>query len=119
MATRYCGGISFLEGFYHDVDRLRIEIELTSLYDIFFKHHNDVLAITQRKVKLHIIVIPIFNVVLISDKYENVITNGKHVVLFHLLKHSDKLSGNIVYKIQIKMGHFIQVTASLAFAVIY
>ena len=28
------------------IDRLRIEIEMTSLYDIFFQHHNDVVAIT-------------------------------------------------------------------------
>ena len=34
--------------------------------------------------------IPIFNVVLISDKDENAINNGKHVVLFYLSKYSDK-----------------------------
>ena len=45
--------------------------------------NNDVVAITQRNVKLHVIVIPIFNVVLISDKDENVINNGKHFVLFY------------------------------------
>ena len=39
-----------------------------------------------------------------SDKDENVINNGKHVVLFHLLKYSDKLYGNIVYKMQIEMS---------------
>ena len=33
--------------------------------------------------KLHVVVISIFNVVLISDKDENAINNGKHVVLFH------------------------------------
>ena len=27
------------------IDRLRIKIEVTSLYDIFFQHHNDVVAI--------------------------------------------------------------------------
>ena len=36
-------------------------------------------------------VILIFNVVLISDKDENAINKGKHVVLFHLSKYSDKL----------------------------
>ena len=45
--------------------------------------------------KLYVILIPIFNVVLISDKNE--INNGKHV-LFHLSKCSDKLYGNIVLK---------------------
>ena len=44
--TRYCGDIGFLLGFHRDVDRLRIDIEVTSLYDIFFQHHNDVAAIT-------------------------------------------------------------------------
>ena len=62
--------------------RLRIEIEVTSFYDIFFQNHNDVVAITQRNVKPHVIVIPIFNVVLISDKDGNAMNNGKHVVLF-------------------------------------
>ena len=49
---------------------------------------------------------PIFNVVLISDKDENAINKGKHVVSFHLSKYSDKLYGNIVYKIQIEMSNF-------------
>ena len=49
--------------------------------------------------------IPIFNVVLISDKDENVINNGKHVILFPLSKYSDKLYGNIVYKRQIKINN--------------
>ena len=62
--------------------------------------------------------IPIVNVVLISDKDENTINNGKHVVLFHLLKYSDKLYGNIVYKMHIEMSEFIQVLASLVFAAI-
>ena len=62
--------------------------------------------------------IPIFNVVLISDKDENAINKGKHVVLFHLSKYSDKLYGNIVYKIQIEMSNFIKVPASLVFAAI-
>ena len=56
--------------------------------------------------------------VLISEKDENAINNGKQVVLFHLLKYSDKLYSNIVYKIQIEMSNFIQVPASLAFAAI-
>ena len=51
------------------------------------------------------IVIPIFNDVLISDKGENVINNGKHV-LFHILKCSDKLYSNIVYIIQIQNERF-------------
>ena len=41
--------------------------------------------------------IPILNVVLISDKDENPINNGKHV-LFHLSKCCDKLYGNIILK---------------------
>ena len=65
MGTRYCGDIGFLLDFHLDVDRLRIDA--TSLYDIFVQHHNDVVAITRRSVKLHVIVMPIFNVVLISD----------------------------------------------------
>ena len=63
-------------------------------------------------------VIPIFNVVLISDKDENVINNGKHVVLFLLLKYFDKLYGNIDYRTQIEMSNFIRVQASLVFAAI-
>ena len=62
--------------------------------------------------------IPIFNVVLISDKDENAINKGKHVVLFHLSKYSDKLYGNIVYKMQIEMSNFIQVPTLLLFAAI-
>ena len=42
---RYCGDIGFLLGFHRDVERLRIETEVTSLCDIFFQH-NDVVAIT-------------------------------------------------------------------------
>ena len=60
----------------------------------------------------------IFNVVLISDNDENAINNGKHVALFHLSKHSDKLYGNIVYKMKIEMSNFIQVPASVVFAAI-
>ena len=71
MGTRYCGNIGLL----FDIDRLCIEIEVTSLYDIFFQHHNDVVAITQRNMKLYVIVIPMFNVVLASDNDENAINN--------------------------------------------
>ena len=85
---------------------------MTSLFDIFFQHHNDVVAITWRDVKLHIIVIPVFNVVLISDKDENASDNGKHVVLFRLSKYSDKLYGKV------EMSNFSQVPASLVFAAI-
>ena len=112
VGTRYCGDIGFLLDLHRDIDRLRIETEVTLLYDIFFQHYNDVAAITKRSIKLHVIEIPIFNV-LISDKDENVINNGKYVVLFHLSKYSNKLYGNIVYKIQIEMSNFIQVLASL------
>ena len=66
-------------------------------------------------VKLHVIVTPIFNVVLISDKDKNSINNDKHI-LFHLPKCSDKLYGNIVYKMQTEMSNLIQVPASLVFA---
>ena len=62
--------------------------------------------------------IPIFTVVLISDKNENAIINGKHVALFHLSKYFDKLYGNIVYKTQIEMNNFSQVSVSLVFAAI-
>ena len=53
--------------------------------------------------------IPIFNVVLISDNGKNAINNGN---LFHLPKKSDKLCGNIVYKMQIEMSSLMQVQAS-------
>ena len=42
-------------------------------------------------------VISILNAILISDKDENAINNGKHA-LFHLSKCPDKLYGNIVLK---------------------
>ena len=61
------------------------------------------------------IMIPTFDVALISDKDGNTINNGKHV-LFHLSKWAHKLYGNIVYEMQIEMSNFIQVPASLAFA---
>ena len=61
---------------------------------------------------------PIFNVVLMSDKDEKSINKGKNIVLFHLWKYSDKLYGNIVYKTQIEMSNFIKVPASLMFAAI-
>ena len=66
MSTRYCGEIGFLLGFHGDVDQLLIETKVTSLCDIFFQHHNDVVAITYCNVKLHVIMIPIFNVVAID-----------------------------------------------------
>ena len=45
VGTRYCGDIGVLLGFYRDVDRLRIETEVTSLRGIFFQHDSDVVAI--------------------------------------------------------------------------
>ena len=54
---------------------------------------------------------------MISDKDENAINNGKHV-LFHWSKCSDKLYDNTVYKMQIEMSNLIQVPASLVFATI-
>ena len=45
VGTRYCSDIGFLLDLHRDIDQLRIEIEVTSLY-IFFQHHNDVVAIT-------------------------------------------------------------------------
>lgn len=45
MGTRYCGDIDFLFDFHRDVDRLRIDLEVTSLYNIFFQNHIDVVAI--------------------------------------------------------------------------
>ena len=56
--------------------------------------------------------IPLFNVVLVSDKDENAINKGKHVVLFRLSKYSEKFYGNIIYKIQIEMSNFIKVGLS-------
>ena len=44
--TPYWGDIGFLLDLHHDIDRLRIVIEVTSLYDIFFQYYNDVAAIT-------------------------------------------------------------------------
>ena len=46
VGTLYCGNIGFLLDFLRDVDRLRIDIEVTLLSGIFFQHHNDVVAIT-------------------------------------------------------------------------
>ena len=40
-----CSDIVFLLDFHRDIDRLPIEIKVTSLFDIFFQHHNDVVAI--------------------------------------------------------------------------
>ena len=44
VGTRYFDDIGFLLDLHRDIDELRIEIEMTSLYDIFFQH-NDVIAI--------------------------------------------------------------------------
>ena len=46
ILPRYCGDIGFLLDLHRGIDQLRIEIEVTSLYDIFFQHHNDIVAIT-------------------------------------------------------------------------
>ena len=46
MDRRYCGDTGFLLDIYRDKERLRVEIEVTSLFDIFFQDHNDVVAIT-------------------------------------------------------------------------
>ena len=51
VGTRYCGDIVFLLDLHGDIDRLRIEIEVTSLYDIFFQKHNDVVVITVAQCK--------------------------------------------------------------------
>ena len=56
--------------------------------------------------------IPVFNVVLISNKDENASDNGRHVVLFRLSKYSDKLYGKV------EMSNFSQVPVSLVFAAI-
>ena len=54
--------------------------------------------------------IPIFNG-LISDKDENSINDGN---LFHLSKYSDKLYGNIVYKMQMEISFKYQIHLHLA-----
>ena len=46
VGTRYFGDIAFLLDFHRDVDRLRSDSGATSLYDISFQCHNDVVAIT-------------------------------------------------------------------------
>ena len=63
--------------------------------------------------------IPISNVVLISDKDENAINNGKHVVVVYLLKYSDKFYGNIVCQMHTEVSNFVQVPGSLIFAAIW
>ena len=83
VGTRYCGDIGFLLDLHRDIDWLLFETEVTSLYDIFFQHYN-VVPITYRNVKLQVIVILIFNIVLIWDKDENAINEGKCLVLFQL-----------------------------------
>ena len=37
VGTRHCGYIGFLVDFHRNVDRLRIDIKVTSLYNIFFQ----------------------------------------------------------------------------------
>ena len=83
VGSRYCSDIGFLMDLHRDIDQLRIGIEVTSLYNILFQYHNDVVAMTQHNVKLHVIAIPIFNVVLISGKDENAVNNGKHFGFFY------------------------------------
>ena len=46
VGTRYYGDIGFLLDLHRVIDRLRFKIEVTSLYDIFFQHHDDIVAIT-------------------------------------------------------------------------
>ena len=46
VGPRYCDDIDFLLDLHRHVDRLRIELEVTLLYNVFFQHHNDVVAIT-------------------------------------------------------------------------
>ena len=92
-----------------------------------------------RNVKLYVIVIPIFNVVLLSDKDENSVSNGEHFVLFHfssshpgvfhkkdVLRHSAKF--RVKYLCQSlffskvaglkQINNLTQVPASLVFATI-
>ena len=45
LRTRHCGNIVFLLDLHRIIDGIRIEIKVTSLYDIFFQHHNGVVAI--------------------------------------------------------------------------
>ena len=94
---RYCCETVLLLDFHCDRDRLRVDTELTLLHDISFQHHNCVVAITQRSLKIHVMVIPVFIVALLSDKDENAINNRKDI-LFHLIKCSDQLYGSIVSK---------------------
>ena len=42
----YCGDTGLLLDVHRDIDRLHIEIEVTLLYDIFFQHHSDAVAVT-------------------------------------------------------------------------
>ena len=62
--------------------------------------------------------IPIFNVVMTSDKDKKAINNGKHFVLIFLSKYSDKLYDNIDYRTQIEMRNFTEVQVSFVFAAI-
>ena len=38
VGMRYCGNIGFLLDLHRNIDRLRFEIEVIALYDIFFQH---------------------------------------------------------------------------------
>ena len=42
----YCGDMGFLLGFHRDIERFHIDIEVTSLDDIFLQNYGDVVAIT-------------------------------------------------------------------------
>lgn len=54
---------------------------------------------------------------MISHKDEDVISNAERLLCL-ILKCSIKLYGNIVFNMQIEMINFLQIPASLAFAVI-
>ena len=41
----------FFVGLHRDIDRLRFETEVISLYDIYFQDHNDVGAVTYAQCK--------------------------------------------------------------------
>ena len=67
----------FLLDLYRDIVLLRIETEVTWLYDIFFRHHNDVVAI--------------FNIVLISDKLYGKIIYKKQIETSNFIQVSASL----------------------------
>ena len=43
--TQYCGDIGFLLDLHRGIDQLGFEIEVRSLYDLFFQHPNDAVAL--------------------------------------------------------------------------